>query len=667
MTQKLSVVLLSVFSLLTRDREQSHGRNGWKRMKRKNLAFSVMTVLVVTVTLLSSSGTVFGVPEYLDGAGSFNAAYGTAYNCTLCHQTAGGSPSSPRNSFSSNWTSSTIGARQIPMSAALAAADSDGDGASNAAEFSARTYPGNASSVPATADTTAPTVAISTPATNPVSTGSTPIAFSGTASDNVGVSQISWTNSLGGSGTATGTTSWNTSIALVSGANVITITARDAAGNTATATRTVTYTPPDTTAPTVAISTPATNPVSTGSTPIAFSGTASDAGGITQVSWSNSAGGAGTATGTTSWSASIALASGANTITITARDAAGNTATATRTVNYTPPVPAIDTTPPTVASFTVPPTSTSLTVPITSLVATDNVGVTGVMVTESATPPPASAAGWSASAPANYTFASASVHTLHAWAKDAAGNVSASRSASTSITLTPPPPPPPPPPPATLPTFSNPTQVTNLYFPLANLRRSTLRGTVAQEPVRVERRLRDGRKEFSVGDKTVRTLILEDRTYINWVLKEVALTYLAQADDGGVYVFGETFNTYSNGRVVSREGSWLYGINTDQPGILIPANPQDGTVFEGANVPGITQKKSEVVSVSETVTGRAGTFRNCLQIREVLTDGTVVDSYYAPKVGLVKEVFENGDLSLSSRRRGSRDDDEHDDDEHDDD
>ena len=54
-------------------------------------------------------------------------------------------------------------------------------------------------------------------------------------------------NDRGGSGTATGTTSWSVSgIALLSGSNVLTVTARDAAGNTSTDTLTVTYTPPDT-------------------------------------------------------------------------------------------------------------------------------------------------------------------------------------------------------------------------------------------------------------------------------------------------------------------------------------------------------------------------------------------------------------------------------------
>ena len=59
------------------------------------------------------------------------------------------------------------------------------------------------------------------------------------------MTQVSWVNDRGGSGTATGTTGWSVSgMALLSGANVLTVTARDAAGNTSTDTLTVTYTPP---------------------------------------------------------------------------------------------------------------------------------------------------------------------------------------------------------------------------------------------------------------------------------------------------------------------------------------------------------------------------------------------------------------------------------------
>ena len=95
-----------------------------------------------------------------------------------------------------------------------------------------------------------------------------------------------------------------------------------------------------------------------------------------------------------------------------------------------------DTTRPTVTAFTIPATSSSLTVTITALTATDNVAVTGYMVTESATAPNASATGWSGTPPASYTCTTGGSITLYAWAKDAAGNVSTSKSASVTITST---------------------------------------------------------------------------------------------------------------------------------------------------------------------------------------------------------------------------------------
>ena len=95
-----------------------------------------------------------------------------------------------------------------------------------------------------------------------------------------------------------------------------------------------------------------------------------------------------------------------------------------------------DTTPPTVTGFSIPTTSTSLTVSITTFTATDNVGVTGYMVTDRPPLQPPQQPGWSTTPPASYTCSTAGAKTLYAWAKDAAGNVSASRSASVTITFT---------------------------------------------------------------------------------------------------------------------------------------------------------------------------------------------------------------------------------------
>ncbi len=84
---------------------------------------------------------------------------------------------------------------------------------------------------------------ITSPTSDPTyTTGVGTINIAGTATDNTGVTSVTWSNDRGGSGSATGTTSWSASgIVLQTGVNVLTVTASDAAGNSGTDTLTVTY------------------------------------------------------------------------------------------------------------------------------------------------------------------------------------------------------------------------------------------------------------------------------------------------------------------------------------------------------------------------------------------------------------------------------------------
>ena len=86
-------------------------------------------------------------------------------------------------------------------------------------------------SKPGTADTTPPAIQIVSPGFSIASTSAAFIILSGSAADAVGVSSVRWTASTGGSGTASGTTSWSASVPLLTGTNVITVRAYDAAGN----------------------------------------------------------------------------------------------------------------------------------------------------------------------------------------------------------------------------------------------------------------------------------------------------------------------------------------------------------------------------------------------------------------------------------------------------
>jgi len=354
------------------------------------------------------------------------AATALASDCRICHvsPSGGGTRTSYGNAYrTANHSFSAI----EPL-------DSDGDGYTNLAEITALTWPQDATSHP-TSDTTAPTV---TAFAIPASATSLTVAISTfTATDTVGVTGYLVTETA--TAPAAGATGWAASAPAnytfaSEGAKTLYAWAKDAAGNVSAAlSAAVTVTLPDTTAPNVtAFALPATA-TSLAVTITTF--TATDNKGVTGYLVTETA--SAPAAGATGWTASAPATytfatEGAKTLYAWAKDAAGNVSAAlSAAVTVTLP----DTTAPTVTAFALPATATSLTVTITAFTATDNKGVTGYLVTETASAPLASATGWGTSAPATYTFVTEGAKTLYAWAKDAAGNVSSALSAAVTVTL----------------------------------------------------------------------------------------------------------------------------------------------------------------------------------------------------------------------------------------
>ena len=198
-------------------------------------------------------------------------------------------------------------------------------------------------------DTTVPTLTISSPANNSTTTNAT-TAVSGTVADTgTNASGVANVTVNGQNATVTNGNWTIPSVALTVGANVILVRALDNAGNVATQQITVTRNQPDTTAPTVTISTPANNSETTATT-ISVSGTAVDAGtnasGVATVKVN---GQTATISGSNWTLANFALNLGSNTLTVVATDNAGNAANSVVTVIRKEP----DTTPPTL-SITAP-------------------------------------------------------------------------------------------------------------------------------------------------------------------------------------------------------------------------------------------------------------------------------------------------------------------------
>ena len=132
------------------------------------------------------------------------------------------------------------------MSAAINAGRTGGTSGGSAVNMGAYLTDNDEIGPSAQTDVTDPVVTITTPTSDPTygPVSSTPISIAGSCTDAGGVSSVTWVNAAGGSGTASGTTSWSANVGLTSGSNAVTVTCTDTSANDSTDVITVTYTPP---------------------------------------------------------------------------------------------------------------------------------------------------------------------------------------------------------------------------------------------------------------------------------------------------------------------------------------------------------------------------------------------------------------------------------------
>ena len=200
-------------------------------------------------------------------------------------------------------------------------------------------------------------------------------------------------------------------------------------------------------------------------------------------------------------------------------------------------------------------------------------------------------------------------------------------------------------------TFSHPRDLTNPYLPLASLKQDVLEGTEDGKKIRVERTaLPDKHKIFKINGQEVDAAVFEDRAWMNGELEEVATDYFAQDDAGNVYYLGEDVDEYADGKVTSHDGAWLLGKDTKTLGMLLPAHPKVGDKFKSEDVSKAIDESDVVLSLTATVTVPAGTYKNCLKIEEHPAGEGVEYKYYAPGIGVVREVPTGGDEQLVSHK-----------------
>ena len=178
--------------------------------------------------------------------------------------------------------------------------------------------------------------------------------------------------------------------------------------------------------------------------------------------------------------------------------------------------------------------------------------------------------------------------------------------------------------------------VTNPWFPLRPGTTLVYRGVKDGKPSRDVFRV-TGRTRLIAG---VRCTAVDDRLYLRGRLGERTTDWYAQDKAGNVWYFGETtaeLNT--QGKVTSREGSWLTGRDGAQPGILMPTHPRVGQTARQEYYKGHADDHFRVLSLSARVRTRAASSSHALLTKEwtPLEPGVVDHKLYVRGVGTVLE------------------------------
>jgi hypothetical protein len=183
-----------------------------------------------------------------------------------------------------------------------------------------------------------------------------------------------------------------------------------------------------------------------------------------------------------------------------------------------------------------------------------------------------------------------------------------------------------------MPSFSDPTNITNPLFPVSLQESVLMLGHVEGKPFRTEVTLLPETRIVEWEGQRLETLVSQYNAFLDGRIEEVAYDYYAQADDGSVWYFGEDVFDFRAGAIVVTEGTWLAG--RDGPAAMImPADPQVGDVYRTENAPGFVFEEVTVRSTDETLDGPLGPIRGGMLADELHSDGKTEQKVFAPGYG----------------------------------
>src|ERR671916_799346 len=186
------------------------------------------------------------------------------------------------------------------------------------------------------------------------------------------------------------------------------------------------------------------------------------------------------------------------------------------------------------------------------------------------------------------------------------------------------------------------TRIDNPYWPMDPGARWTYRETDQEgAKLKVVVTVSDRTKKIANG---VTARVVRDTVTENGKIIEDTFDWYAQDKEGNIWYLGENTAEFKNGKLVTKAGSFEAGVDGAQPGIIAPANPQDGMQYRQEYYRGQAEDNGEILSTDEMVEVPYGQFDNALLTKDTITIEPNVLEYklYAPRVGPVLVVGVSG-------------------------
>jgi hypothetical protein len=168
----------------------------------------------------------------------------------------------------------------------------------------------------------------------------------------------------------------------------------------------------------------------------------------------------------------------------------------------------------------------------------------------------------------------------------------------------------------------------------------------------VYREVEDGeahRDDVTVTNRTktlggIEARVVHDRVSQNGETLENTDDYYAQDSDGNLWYLGEDTAEYENGKLKTTEGTWAYGTDGAQAGVIVPASPKQGMQYREEYYKSHAEDAAEILNVDSQVQVPYGRFHGALLTRNYSALEPTVEEMklYAKGVGPVMELLVSG-------------------------